>query len=74
MAFIHDEILLEVPVKKAHDHAHRAAEIMVEAMKVVMTDVKVRAEPALMLHWDKRADAVYEGGKLVPWTPPTAAA
>lgn len=74
VAFIHDEILLEVPVKKAHDHAHRAAEIMVEAMKVVMTDVKVRAEPALMLHWDKRADAVYEGGKLVPWTPPTAAA
>lgn len=72
LAFIHDEILLEVPRDRAHEHALIASEIMVDAMAVVMTDVKVRTERALMIHWDKRAKPVWKAGQLVPWKPPMA--
>lgn len=70
VAFIHDEIIFELPCGTAHELAFRAAEVMVASMGVVMTDVKVKAEPALMIVWDKRAEATYDAeGRLVPWTP-----
>lgn len=70
VAFIHDEIIFEVPCEEAHELALSAAEVMVASMGVVMTDVTVRAEPALMIVWDKRAEATYDGeGRLIPWTP-----
>ena len=66
---MHDEILLEVPDdERRHDHAFRASEIMVESMAVVMRNVSVKAEPALMERWDKRAKTVLdESGRLVAW-------
>lgn len=67
MVFAHDETILEIPEEKAHEAAHRQAEIMVSAMRHYVPDVKVKAEPALMRAWSKKAEAVYKDGRLVPW-------
>lgn len=67
VAFIHDEILAEVPKEKAHEAACAIARIMVESMQTVLPDVKIKAEPCLMERWDKRAEPVFENGRLVPW-------
>jgi len=70
VAFIHDEILAEVPEATAHEAAHRLAEIMLEELKRLCPDVPVKAEPALMRRWYKGVKTVYdEHGRLVPWEP-----
>lgn len=71
IAFIHDEDIVELDEEYAHITAHRIAEILVAGMRQVVKDVKIKAEPALMYRWDKRAEAVYDDtGKLIPWLPP----
>ena len=67
--FAHDETIIEAPLEKLHEAAHRQAQVMVEQMKRVIPDVRVAAEPAAMLNWYKEAKPVYVGGKLVPWEP-----
>lgn len=67
VVFSHDETILEVPEETAHEAAHRQAEVMVASMREVVPDVLVKAEPALMKHWTKAAEAVYKDGRLVPW-------
>jgi len=65
--FNHDEIFSEMPLSIASDAAKRMAEVMVREMRVVVPDVTVAAEPALMWRWSKDAATVYDlGGKLVP--------
>jgi len=67
VAFIHDEILAEVPKEKAHEAACAIAKIMVDSMQTILPDVKIKAEPCLMERWDKRAESVYKDGRLVAW-------
>lgn len=68
--FVHDETILEHPVESAEERAFRQAEIMCEAMKVYVPDIKISASPALMTRWYKDAEGVYdENGKLIPWEP-----
>jgi DNA polymerase I len=74
MIFAHDETIIEIPEEKAHEAAHRQAEIMVEHMHKYTPDVKIKAEPALMRRWHKQAEAVYSNGRLVPWEPEVAKA
>ncbi len=69
IAFIHDEILAEMPIATAHEAAHRMAEIIREQVQLRMPDVKVTASPALMTEWQKSAAPVYVEGRLVPWSP-----
>ncbi len=69
LIFVHDEIIAEVPEAGAHEAATRLTEIMIEQMRRVVTDVPVTASPALMRRWYKNAEAVYEGGRLIPWEP-----
>jgi len=71
VGFIHDEILTEVPLDEhLHARAFGIADLMIEAMKEVVKDVKISAEPAAMLWWDKKAKCVLdEQGKLKVWTP-----
>ena len=67
-AFIHDEILAEVPIETAHESSNRIGEIMCEAFQVVTPDVKMKANPVLMRRWDKAAEPVFgDNGKLIPW-------
>ena len=72
VAFIHDELLVEVPegVEERTAAANRLAEVMVEAMKVYIPDVKIEAEPAAMRRWYKGAEeARDEEGRLLCWEP-----
>lgn len=71
-AFIHDEVLVSIPNDEwMHERAFRVADIMIAGMREVMTKVKVGAEPAVMLRWDKRAEKVLDAnGRLQVWTPP----
>ncbi len=67
-SFIHDEILMEVPLYKAHEASFELSRLMVSTMKEWVPDVLIVAEPALMLAWDKDAEAVYDAnGRLIPW-------
>ena len=75
VAFIHDELILEVPAWNAHWASERLAEVMCSAMQEWLPSVPVIAEPALMTRWWKAAEAVYdENGFLIPWQPASAAA
>ena len=67
--FVHDEIISELPEERAHEAAHRMAEIMVSSMREYVPDVRITAEPALMLRWHKAAEPTYVDGRLVPWEP-----
>ncbi len=69
IGFIHDEIIAEIPEDRAHDAAYRMAEVMVDEMQLVVPDVKINAEPALMRRLYKGAEPVFEDEKLVPWKP-----
>ena len=72
VAFIHDELLVEVPegIEERTAAADRLAEVMVEAMKIYIPDVKIEAEPAAMRRWYKGAEEVRdEEGRLLCWEP-----
>jgi len=67
VALLHDEFLFSFPRKKAHQLAYEAAKIMTNAMRNVMRDVKVTANPILMLRWNKNAKQRFRDGKLIPF-------
>ena len=74
MFFAHDEDVGLHPEAKAADAAVRMATVMEEAMQVYVPDVFTKAEPALMRHFTKAAEAVYDAsGRLIPWEPRTRA-
>lgn len=78
--FLHDEIIMEHPYgpspeerRDTHRRAFLQAEIMCQTMQKFVPDVRIKALPALMVHWHKDAEDVYEeiaGEKiLAPWSP-----
>lgn len=70
LAFIHDEVIAEVPIDVAHELATLQAKVMREEMSALVPDVKISADPALMERWYKEAETVYDAnGLLIPWTP-----
>jgi len=70
VVFAHDETLLEIPEERLHEAAYRQAEVMVAEMKRYVPDVKVKAAPAAMRYWTKKADEKFNAdGKLIPWEP-----
>lgn len=73
VAFIHDEALLEIPHDEyMHERAHRAAELLVQGLEIILPDMVVEAEPALMLEWDKNAETVFDhNNRLTIWQPET---
>lgn len=68
---IHDETIVEVfDPADAHAVAMIVKEVMEGSMQVVIQDITVKAEPALMERWMKEAEPVYDSqGRLVPWRP-----
>lgn len=75
-AFVHDEIITEMPVEAAHEASIEKQRIMVESMQAKSTPmIPIRASPALMERWYKGADSVYDSNKrLVPYRPKQKAA
>jgi hypothetical protein len=69
VAFLHDEIMIQTPIEEAQERAKALSRIMVASMGHYTPDIRVRATPVLMERWYKGAEAVYEGGRLVPWSP-----
>jgi DNA polymerase I-like protein with 3'-5' exonuclease and polymerase domains len=71
--FAHDESIIDIPdigTQFVHDAATRQAAVMIEGMKSVVPDVAIKAEPALMRYWYKKAEPVFnDAGLLVPWEP-----
>lgn len=68
--FIHDEIITEVPVDRAHEAGFRQAQVMVDSMRVFTPDIPIVAEPTLMAHWYKDAKLTLDSnGRMVPWIP-----
>lgn len=61
LTFIHDEHLTAIPDDELVTERALAVEsLMHEAMKVHMPNVKIKAEPAVMRRWTKKADAEYQ--------------
>lgn len=71
VAWLHDESLMEHPVEDAHERAFEQARIMCEVMQRYTPQVRIKAKPALMTHWHKDAEDVYDPvtKRLVPWQP-----
>jgi len=73
VAFIHDEILLEVPEERGHEAATRLAEVMITSMQEYLPDIPVKADAHLMRRWYKSAEPVRDAdGVLIPWEPAAA--
>lgn len=70
VAFLYDELILEVPIIRASRAAARLAEVMISSMRVYLPDIPVTASPALMTRWLKGAEPRYHRGQLVPWDLP----
>lgn len=65
--FIHDEILLEAPLFKAHEAAKELEKVMAAVYQRFTPATKITAEAALMLRWRKKAKPYYVNGRLRPW-------
>jgi DNA polymerase I-like protein with 3'-5' exonuclease and polymerase domains len=63
--FVHDEYLYWLWPHELKTHIPIIEKLMIDAMKIVIPDVKVGVESSCMLHWDKKAT---EFSKL-QWTP-----
>ncbi len=68
VAFIHDELLLEVLIEKAHEAAQAIVDLMMRAYNECCPDVPGHAEPALMTYWTKAAKLKFNSeGRMIPW-------
>lgn len=70
MLFIHDEVILEVPVGQIHEAAQRVEEIMRDVEAEWLPDLPPEAEAKASLIWSKDAERVVDAdGRLQIWTP-----
>jgi hypothetical protein len=72
VAFIHDEIILEVPADYAiaRPAVARMSVVMVAEMRRFCPDIPVGADGHLMARWEKSAEPVFnEAGELLLWEP-----
>lgn len=68
VAFIHDEVLVEVPEANDYrDVADQISGIMIAAMRRVCPDVQIKTEAAVMYRWTKGAQPKVVDGRLVAW-------
>lgn len=72
-AFVHDEVLVEVPATDDLDaRANELVDVMVTSMRRVCPGVPIACGDAVaMTCWSKDAEVVRDGqGRMVPWSPP----
>jgi DNA polymerase I-like protein with 3'-5' exonuclease and polymerase domains len=71
VAFVHDEVLIELPIDADHtEQARRIDRILCETMEELTGSVPVACEFALSDRWYKAAEAVFDAkGKLQRWKP-----
>lgn len=65
--FVHDEIIIEAPLAKAHEAAMELQRLMETCMKIFTPDVPSVAEPTMAKKWWKDAYQRFdENGKMIP--------
>lgn len=68
--FIHDELLVEVPLDTTNLTVPEIQRIMTFAFTKVLSDIPVGTEAVLMLAWRKEAEPVFDDeGNLTIWEP-----
>lgn len=67
--FVHDEFVVEGPESGAHDAAEELSALMLDAAKLWLPDVKIKAPAKVSRVWSKKAKAVKVNGRHVPWEP-----
>ncbi len=66
--FVHDELILEVPIEAGHEAAIEIESVMNATMNKWTPDVPAASEAAIMRYWTKGAEPVYNAeGRLIPW-------
>jgi DNA polymerase I-like protein with 3'-5' exonuclease and polymerase domains len=71
VAFVHDEVLIELPRSAPHtEAANRIDRILCDAMQQLTGSIPIACEYALSDRWYKAAEAVFdEHGRLCLWNP-----
>ncbi len=72
IAFIHDEVLSEMPEEVSHEASIRKCDLMVKGMAEYVPDVAIRVSWALSRYWDKRAKGIERDGRRVVWEGPAS--
>jgi DNA polymerase I-like protein with 3'-5' exonuclease and polymerase domains len=68
--FVHDSVLLEIPIATATASAKALTELMCSKKQAFLPDVPVTAAPALAERMYKEMSAVWSAdGELLPWRP-----
>ncbi len=67
VAFVHDEIIVEVPEEVGHETAMELKDTMEKVMSRWTPDVPTSASPTLMRCWSKKAEPVYNNDRMVAW-------
>lgn len=69
VVFLHDEVLLEIPLETLHVTSHRARDIFVAGAQAIVPDVTLTSSPAACYNWSKSAgDPVFDkNGELMVW-------
>jgi hypothetical protein len=74
VAFVHDEVLVELPDEGgfvSEGRVGRVEEILCREMEgVLVGGIPVACEAALGRRWDKKAKLFVRDGKVFPWEPP----
>ena len=60
IAFIHDELIVEVQEEHAEEVAFRIQRLMLQAGADIVPNVKMAAEFGIMRRWSKSAEAEYQ--------------
>lgn len=65
---IHDETISLLPFDEhLTERTAHIQEIMVNSMRQLTPDVKVKAEPAVMFRWAKSAEPYFYNKQIIPW-------
>jgi hypothetical protein len=71
VAFVHDEIIGEVQVHRAHEAAYALGRMMADAANEFLPDVPIpyeKMQPTLMKRWSKKAEQRFDqSGQLIAW-------
>lgn len=67
VAFVHDEVIVQVPLDAAHEAAKLIQDTVTSVFARWTPDVKVTAGAVAMRRWSKKAKAVFENGRLQVW-------
>jgi len=68
--FVHDELIVEMPLEQAAEAARELERVMVSVYQRYTPDVRITADAHLMQRWSKDAEATWDArGKLIPWVP-----